>query len=57
MDSSSSYHTCASVDVSKLSPPLEAGMGNNIPVSQRKHVEFVDNNNFAKIHCNVSRIP
>lgn len=47
MDSSSSYHTCVSVDITKISPPLE-----NQPVQKR--VEFADNNNASKMFCNVS---
>ncbi|KAM7360555.1 serine/threonine-protein kinase greatwall isoform 2-T2 [Cochliomyia hominivorax] len=54
MDSSSSYHTCASVDVSKLSPPLDPAVCNNKVLTQRR-VEFAENNNVAvdaKNYCN-----
>ncbi|XP_065371530.1 serine/threonine-protein kinase greatwall isoform X3 [Calliphora vicina] len=54
MDSSSSYHTCASVDVSKQSPPLDPALCNNKVLTQRR-VEFAENNNIAidvKNYCN-----
>lgn len=56
MDSSSSYHTCASVDVSKLSPPLDPSLCNTKIVT-KVHVEYAENNNIAtdaKSNCNVS---
>lgn len=60
MDSSSSYHTCASVDVSKLSPPLDPALcSNNNKVLTQRRVEFAENNNVAidaKSYCNVSII-
>lgn len=59
MDSSSSYHTCASVDVSKLSPAMfdsVLAMANSNALTQRR-VEFAENNYVSqetKTYCNVS---
>lgn len=56
MDSSSSYHTCISVDITKISPPMDnqvfSSCSSMIPTQKR--VEFVDNNNATKAYCNVS---
>uniref|UniRef100_A0A1I8PKL6 Serine/threonine-protein kinase greatwall n=1 Tax=Stomoxys calcitrans TaxID=35570 RepID=A0A1I8PKL6_STOCA len=55
IDSSSSYHTCASVDITKFSPPLERDeyvSASNIPAPTQKHVEFADNNNASRAYCN-----
>lgn len=53
MDSSSSYHTCVSVDITKISPPIDNQVYSSCSsMVTQKRVEFADNNNASKAYCN-----
>lgn len=39
--SASSYHTCTSAEISKISPPLEATAAGGAPANTKRRVEFL----------------